>query len=88
MYLHIGEDFSVRDKDIVGIFSLEEENVGDNSAFLRFSKEDGFIVKVNDDKPRSFILCHIEGKPVIYLSPISTRTLIKRGQLNSFHGRR
>lgn len=80
MYLHLGEDVSVSDKEIVGIFSINEKNIADNSSFLRFSSEDGFVIKIGEDKAKSFILCHRKGKPIIYLSPISSVTLYKRSR--------
>ena len=42
------------------------------------SEEDGFVIKISEDEPKTFILTEKRKKTVIYLSPISSMTLFKR----------
>lgn len=78
MYLHIGENTMVRLKDVIGIFSLEENYGMENMSFLRVGKEEGFIRRINDEEPKSFVVTESDHRSVIYLSPISAKTLKKR----------
>ncbi|MFB0917783.1 MAG: DUF370 domain-containing protein [Clostridiaceae bacterium] len=84
MYLHIGENTVIPMRDIIGIFSLENGNSYENMSFLRVSEEEGFVRKINDDPPKSFIVTEAGKRPVIYLSPISTRTLKKRSRPDNY----
>ncbi len=79
MYLHLGESIMVHLKDIIGIFSMEEAgNSSENIAFLNTAQEEGFIRRISEDYPRSFVVTEVDHKAVIYLSPISVQTLIRR----------
>ena len=80
MYLHIGENTVIPAKDIIVFFSLEKMDSYENMSFLKVSEEDGFIRRITDDPPKSFIVTESDKRPVIYLSPISTRTLKKRSR--------
>lgn len=78
MYLHLGNDVLVRNKDIIGIFDIENTSTGKiTKDFLNFSKNK--FISVNFDMPKSFIVCKdVNNKEKIYISPISVTTLKKR----------
>lgn len=79
MFLHLGENIVVPIKDVIGIFDIETTTYNsDTLQFLRMAEEDGFVERITDDKPKSFILAEINKKSKIYLSPISSATLGKR----------
>lgn len=79
MFVHLGEDVSIRLKDIIGIFQYDSSHFNtDNRNFLRLAKEDGFVIRISDEEPKSYIVAEIDHKARIYLSPISVKTLIKR----------
>jgi len=83
MYLHVGQETILPFADIVGIFDLDNTTVSRHSRdFLKRAQEEGNIVDVTTELPKSFILC---GSGKIYLSQISTATLVKRAQM--FHNR-
>ena len=74
MFVHIGDDIVLPIKDIVGIFDigiLEDKATRD---FLQIAEEEGFIIKNNGSRERSFVLTEQN----IYFSPISSTTLKKR----------
>ncbi|WP_312653251.1 extracellular matrix regulator RemB [Proteiniclasticum sp.] len=82
MFLHLGENVVVPLKDVIGIFDVESSMYSsDTSQFLRLAEEDGFVTRITDEKPKSIIIAEIEKKSIIYLSPISSKTLSKRTKL-------
>lgn len=82
MFLHLGENVVVPLKDVIGIFDVESSMYSsDTSQFLRLAEEDGFVTRITDEKPKSIIIAEIEKKSIIYLSPISSKTLSKRTNL-------
>ncbi len=85
MFLHLGEDVMVPSGEIIGIFSIGEDNIADNNSFLGEMREEGFVRTIGEEQPRSFILCERQGKPVIYLSPITSRTLTGRSMKSSLN---
>ncbi len=79
MFLHLGENVVVPIKDIIGIFDLQNTMYSsDTIQFLRLAEEDGFVERIAEEKPKSFIIAEVDNKSKIYLSPISSTTLTKR----------
>ena len=79
MFLHLGENVVVPIKDIIGIFDLQNTMYSsDTIQFLRLAEEDGFVQRITDEQPKSFIIAEVNNKSKIYLSPISSTTLSKR----------
>ena len=66
-------------KDIIGIFDLQNTMYSsDTIQFLRLAEEDGFVERITDEQPKSFIIAEVDNKSKIYFSPISSTTLTKR----------
>lgn len=83
MFLHLGENIVVPVKDVIGIFDIESTMYSpDTSQFLRLAEEDGFVERITNDKPKSFIIAEVNKKSKIYLSPISSSTLCKRTNIS------
>lgn len=79
MILHIGGDIVIPMKDIVAIIDLESTAMSkDTKVFLKIAQQKGLIQKVSEDPPKSFILVKDHKKTVVYYSPISSVTLLKR----------
>ncbi len=79
MFLHLGGDFSLPAKSVIGIFDLESSTISKaTKEFLRMSEEEGFVLAISNDLPKSFIIAEIDKKSKIFLSPISSVTLKKR----------
>ena len=82
MFLHLGENVVVPIKDVIGIFDLQATMYSsDTIQFLRMAEEDGFVERITNDKPKSFVIAEVDKKSKIYLSPISSSTLTKRTDL-------
>lgn len=79
MFLHLGENVVVPIKDVIGIFDLQNTMYSsDTIQFLRLAEEDGFVERITEEKPKSFIIAEVDNKSKIFLSPISSTTLTKR----------
>ena len=79
MFIHIGENVVIPLKGVIAIMDIDSTNLSeDTRQFLKIAEEEGFIKKVNNEKPKSFILTEINKKSYVYLSPISSLTLSKR----------
>lgn len=78
MYINIGNDMSVRDSSVIGIFDMDNTTTSVRTrAFLRQAQEDGAIVPC-DDLPKSYIVTTQYGMTKIYESTLAPATLEKR----------
>lgn len=86
MYLHLGQSVVVHQKDILGIFDLDNTTSSFRTRkFLERAEREGRTVTVTDDLPKSFVICQgKDGKAVVYLSQLSSATLRGRAENNSF----
>ena len=83
MFLHLGENVVVPIKDIIGIFDLQNTMYSsDTIQFLRLAEEDGFVERITEEQPKSFIIAEVNNKSKIYFSPISSTTLTKRTDMD------
>jgi extracellular matrix regulatory protein B len=79
MFIHLGGDIVISIKDVISIMDLESSNLSNTTKeFLSIAEDEGFIRKISEDDPKSFILTEKDNKTIIYLSPISSVTLLKR----------
>ncbi len=79
MYLHLGRDIVVRIADIIGIFDMDRATIGKiTREYLKRAEKNGTIRTVTQELPKSFIVCLEEKKEVVYISQISSATLLKR----------
>ena len=78
MYLNIGNDMSVRDKHIIGIFDMDNTSTSRRTReFLDKAEAEGEVVPC-DDLPKSYILTAEYGLTRVYLTSLSIQTLEKR----------
>lgn len=78
MYLPIGNDMSVRERSIVGIFDLDNTSTSKRTReFLEKSEELGEVVPC-DDLPKSFVLTSEYEFDRVYLTALNAATLEKR----------
>jgi len=79
MFIHLGGDTVISLKDVISIMDIESSNLSNTTKeFLSIAEDEGFIKKISEDEPKSFILTEKNNKTIIYLSPISSVTLYKR----------
>ena len=86
MYLHLGQSVVVYQKDIIGIFDLDNTTASFRTRkFLELAEKEGRLQAVSDELPKSFVVCQTGGNaPVVYLSQLSASTLRGRAENNSF----
>ena len=78
MYIPIGNDMSVRDRNVIGIFDLDTTTVtARGREFLQQAEKEGQVVPW-DDLPKSYILTVEYGMTKIYQTSLTTATLEKR----------
>jgi len=80
MFLHLGGDVIINKDEIIVILDLETAtNAQTTRDFLKNIKEEGTIIPICESgKERSFVLT----RKSLYLSPISSYTLMKRSNNN------
>ena len=73
MYLHAGNNKNIREKDILGIFDMDNCTVSSvTRKFLSDAERASLVVSAKDEIPKSFILYKENGKYMICFSQIST----------------
>lgn len=81
MYLHIGGDYIINSKKILGIFDMENTTISKYTrSFLSNMEKNKQIINTSYELPKSFIVC-TDGK--VYISQISSKTLEKRTNLKT-----
>lgn len=81
-YLHIGQNVSVEDKRIIGIFDLDNASSSRHTRqFLKEAEDEGLVISVCEDIPKSFLLCdHPYHREIVYISQLTPQTLQKRAE--------
>ncbi len=80
MYLHLGQDYIVNTRDIIGIFDLDSCSVAKRTRdFLSHAEKEGAVVPLSDELPKSFVVTDFPYETV-FLSPISAKTLQRRAR--------
>ena len=78
MYINIGNDMSVRDSSVIGIFDMDNTSTSKRTRlFLEKAQKNGEVVSC-DDLPKSFILTVSYGMTRVYESTLASATLEKR----------
>ena len=63
MYLHLGSDYMVSKKHIIGIFDLDVTTVDQTTRdFLTAAQKAGQVENVDENLPKSFVICVESGK--------------------------
>jgi hypothetical protein len=86
MYLHLGQSVVVPHREILGIFDLDNASWAYKTReFLERAQQEGRVVSVSDDLPRSFVLVgRGSDPPTVYISQLSPATLQNRAARNFF----
>ena len=85
MYLHLGQGVVVPQKSIVGIFDLDNTTQSHiTRRYLNLAEAAGNVVNVSEDLPKSFVICQEAEMTTVYLSQLSSATLLKRSESVTF----
>lgn len=78
MYIHIGQNTAISDKEIIGIFDLESTTVSKITRdYLHANEKKKNVYYVSAEMPRSFVVC--EGRR-IFVSHLSSGTVARRSR--------
>lgn len=82
MYLHLGQDTVIKMDEIIGIFDMDTSTLSKTTCvYLAACEKKGRVVNVSMELPKSFVLCRSEkGEITVYISQISSSTLLKRSR--------
>ena len=88
MLVHIGKDKLISDKDIIGIFDLENTTGDGNNTekFLSEAEKNGNVEYVLSldifkaiDTPHSFVVCNSKNSEnKVYITGLSSETLVRK----------
>ena len=88
MFLHLGNDIYVHQKDIVAVCNLDTASVSKNTQmYLKKAEDMGIVETICSDIPKTFVIVRKKNKDKVYLTNISSVTLLKRSEtetLNQF----
>ena len=57
MYIHLGRDYVLNDRDIIGIFDLETTTTSPRGReFLNYAQKNGAVVSLSDELPQCYVL--------------------------------
>lgn len=79
MYLHLGNDIVIKKKDILGIYDIDNTTISKRTReFLERYEKTGRLTYTTVELPKSFIVYANGDDTHVYVSQISTSTLLKR----------
>lgn len=82
MYLYLGQNETVPDRRIIGIFDLDKCSTGKRTRnYLSAAQREGVVMDISGEIPKSFIVCdHPYHRQIVYLSQLSPQTLQRRAE--------
>lgn len=82
MFLHLGNDRIVNEKDIIGVFDLEKTSVSKLTRdYLSNATKQKRVVNCTDEMPKSFVVTlDKELTEKVYISQLNCATLFKRSR--------
>ena len=81
MYFHLGRDYVLNDRDVIGIFNLETTTISPRGReFLNYAQKNGAVVSLSDELPQSYVLADGAVVDTVYLSELSSTVLRRRAE--------
>lgn len=78
MFLHLGQDFVIHEKDIIGIFDIDTVSSPITKRYFKECEKEGRVITVSEDLPKSVVVVESEIGRMCYISQLSAATLKKR----------
>lgn len=80
-YLHLGQDTVVPQEDILGVFDTDNSTQSYiTREYLRLAEKKGRVVDISGQLPKSFVVVADKKGVKVYLSQLSSATLLKRSE--------
>ena len=80
MYIHLGRDYVLNDRDIIGIFDLETTTTSPRGRELNYAQKNGAVVSLSDELPQCYVLADGGLVDAVYLSELSSAAMRRRAQ--------
>ena len=81
LYIHLGRDYVLNDRDIIGIFNLETTTISPRGReFLNYAQKNGAVVSLSEELPQSYVLADGAVVDTVYLSELSPAALRRRAE--------
>ena len=82
MYIHLGRDYVLNDRDIIGIFDLETTTISPRGReFLNYAQKNGAVVSLSDELPQCYVLADGGLVDAVYLSELSSAAMKRRTEM-------
>ncbi len=79
MFLHLGRDVVVPEKDIITVFDMDTATWSRHTRnYLAAAEKAGKVLVITEELPKSAVVCRDGKDYVVYISQISSKTLLKR----------
>ena len=79
MYLHVGNNKNIRERDIIGIFDMDNSTVSHiTRKYLADAEKENRLISASDEIPKSFVVYKENGTIKVCISQISTSSLLGR----------
>jgi hypothetical protein len=79
MYLHVGSNKNIRQKNIIGIFDIDNSTISRTTRqYLAKAEIRGEVSAACEDLPRAFVLYQEDNKNKICFSQLSSMALLGR----------
>lgn len=76
MYIHLGNNTVVNVNDVVAIIDIDNTTTSKNTRdFLAKAQNEGQVINVSDELPKSAVICRYKDETKVYISQISPITL-------------
>ena len=81
MYIHLGRDYVLNDRDIIGIFNLETTTTSPRGReVLNYAQKNGAVVSLSDELPQCYVLADGAVVDTVYLSELSPAAMRRRAE--------
>ena len=79
MYFNIGGDVIINELSVIAIIDIDKATTDKiTREFLKNAEKEKKVVSVSEEIPKSFIVFQNKYKEIVYISPLSPQTLLKR----------
>ena len=75
MYIHLGRDYVLNDRDVIGIFNLETTTISPRGReFLNYAQKNGAVVSLSEELPQCYVCASAQSRTPSMDTPSSRRS--------------
>ena len=81
MFLHLGRDIVVEESTIIAVLDMDTATASRHTqAFLNNAEKQGRLHVITSELPKSAVVCREGDRDVVYISQLSSKTLLGRAE--------